>query len=360
MKLNYIDALRGIAIILVIIVHTGQYGESIYNSTIGLIIGQGARGVQLFYMTSAFTLLLSYNFRKGKEKHATRNFFIRRFFRIAPMYYLGIIYFIFQNGLGARYWLGDATEITTNNILANVFFIHGVNPYWITSLVPGGWSITVEMTFYLLFPILVSQIKSLKSAINFTVLSLVFLLFLKFIFVGNPLISSPRLWEEFLFLFFPSQFPVFGLGIISYYIIIEKQKTLSRLNIILIVLMLLSQFLFQQYIPGHIIISVFFLIFIWLIAKYEFKILVNKITQFMGKISYSAYFIHFAVLFWLNKYSFVNYYSIATQIDSLGNFFIRLLIVLFFTSVLSYLTFNLVEKPFMNIGKRIILMIKKD
>ena len=288
MKLKYIDALRGVAIIMVIIVHTSQYGKSLYNSTIGLVLGQGARGVQLFYMASAFTLLLSYNYRKGKEKQATRNFFIRRFFRIAPMYYLGIVYYIFQNGLGPRYWLADASEITFSNILANILFVHGVNPYWITSLVPGGWSITVEMFFYALFPILMLRIKSLSSALNFTILSLLFLFLIKFFLVGNPLISSSRLWEEFLFLFFPSQLPVFGLGMIAYYIVIEKQKTLSTLNIILISLMFLSQFLLKQYIPGHILISVFFLIFICFIAKYPFLFFVNKITQFIGKISYSA------------------------------------------------------------------------
>jgi peptidoglycan/LPS O-acetylase OafA/YrhL len=37
-------------------------------------------------MVSAFTLALSYNSRSQKEEHPTKNFFIRRFFRIYPLF----------------------------------------------------------------------------------------------------------------------------------------------------------------------------------------------------------------------------------------------------------------------------------
>ena len=113
MKLRYIDALRGIAILAVMMVHTSHHGANNYNDLFRSMFNEGARGVQLFYLASAFTLFLSYNYRKEKENHVAGNFFIRRFFRIAPMYYIGIIYYIFQDGLGPRYWLGNAECITS-------------------------------------------------------------------------------------------------------------------------------------------------------------------------------------------------------------------------------------------------------
>src|SRR6185295_18097501 len=142
-KLNYIDALRGIAIDGVLLVHCGQAGRNNYPSVLQSIILNGAIGVQLFYMASAFTIFLTFADRYEKEINHATNFFIRRFFRIAPMYYAGILYYLYQDGWGARYWLGDATHVSAWNIVSNLFFFHAFNPYWITSVVPGGWSIAI-------------------------------------------------------------------------------------------------------------------------------------------------------------------------------------------------------------------------
>ena len=73
-KLDYVDALRGIAILGVIMVHTSQYGHYNVPKIIANIIDQGARGVQLFYLASAFTLFLSFKNRLSREKSPIRNF----------------------------------------------------------------------------------------------------------------------------------------------------------------------------------------------------------------------------------------------------------------------------------------------
>ncbi len=123
MKLKYIDALRGLAILMVIAAHTFQYSTSFSDDIFNKIVSHGARGVQLFFIVSAFTLFLSFNYRKVKETKVNIKFFIRRLFRIAPMYYLGIIYFLFQDGFGPRYWLGDKDYLSIYNILSNVFLL---------------------------------------------------------------------------------------------------------------------------------------------------------------------------------------------------------------------------------------------
>ena len=155
-KLEYITILRGLAILAVLMVHVEQQssGVAYLHPYIISIIENGSRGVQLFYILSAFTLFRSFKLRSTTESSPIKNYFIRRFFRIAPLYYLAIIYYLWQDGTGPRYWLGNAPKITNSNIISNVFFLHGLNPYWITSLVPGGWSVTVEVMFYLCVPIL--------------------------------------------------------------------------------------------------------------------------------------------------------------------------------------------------------------
>jgi len=91
MKLKYIDVLRGIAVLGVLMVHCSYFGSNfVFPKVIKSFFENGAMGVQLFFFTSAFTLFLSMNNRIDNEKLPYINFFIRRFFRIAPIYYLGI------------------------------------------------------------------------------------------------------------------------------------------------------------------------------------------------------------------------------------------------------------------------------
>jgi peptidoglycan/LPS O-acetylase OafA/YrhL len=136
--------LRGLAIIGVVVVHCSLYGD---NENLPLLFQSfahsGMFGVQLFFMVSAFTLFLSLDNRRHEEEFVWQGFFIRRFFRVAPMYYLGILYFLLQDGFGPRYFLCDTGHITGANILSNFLFVHGLYPFWISSLVPGGWSFAV-------------------------------------------------------------------------------------------------------------------------------------------------------------------------------------------------------------------------
>ena len=95
-KFDYIDALRGITILLVLLHHMPQewqsmqvyLGESLFTAYDALIT-YSAHGVQLFYIVSAFTLYHSLFSRK--ESFARIKFFPRRFFRIAPLLYFYLV-----------------------------------------------------------------------------------------------------------------------------------------------------------------------------------------------------------------------------------------------------------------------------
>ena len=55
----YMDALRGIAILLVIMYHTTLFMAHDAPNILYRISGEGARGVQLFFILSALALFLS-------------------------------------------------------------------------------------------------------------------------------------------------------------------------------------------------------------------------------------------------------------------------------------------------------------
>ena len=51
-------------------------------------------------------------------------------------------------------------------ILATLAFVNGRSVDWITRLVPGGWSIAVEMNFYLLVPWMFRRLRGVRDAIQ--------------------------------------------------------------------------------------------------------------------------------------------------------------------------------------------------
>ena len=80
----YIDCVRGYAVTLVITCHLA-YAFPELPWPVHRIVVSGWYGVQLFFLASALTLLMSWRHetvRLGRARIAP--FFIRRFFRIAP------------------------------------------------------------------------------------------------------------------------------------------------------------------------------------------------------------------------------------------------------------------------------------
>src|SRR5450830_1778034 len=220
-KYDFIDALRGMAILGVILVHSSQ-SVAPTNATLLWFMSEGARGVQLFYVASALTLCMSCVARSSHETFPIRNFYIRRFFRIAPMFYIAILSYIFVNGFSPSYWAPNGIEWWFVPITAA--FLHGFHPETITSVVPGGWSIAVEMSFYFILPFLLPHIKSIKSCAFFFVISLVLsglnLLIVPHIFSYPE--SQQYLLKNFSFLNFLGKLPVFVIGIFGYLILREK------------------------------------------------------------------------------------------------------------------------------------------
>jgi len=122
-------------------------------------------GRQLFFVASAYTLCISFSKRKN-EKNSIKNFYIRRLFRISPIYYLGIIgYFTFRVLLNyiESGQVNIPEEYSLVNVMANIIFVNGI--YWPANnnIVPGGWSIGTEMLFYLVFPFFMFMISRFQT-----------------------------------------------------------------------------------------------------------------------------------------------------------------------------------------------------
>jgi peptidoglycan/LPS O-acetylase OafA/YrhL len=158
-KYKFIDALRGYAILGVILVHSTQSVTPV-SGVLKCIAESGAKGVQLFFVASALTLSMSWHSRNSQEMSPIRNFYLRRFFRVAPMFYVAIVFYLFLNGFAPSYWAPNGIQWWF--VPLTVLFLNGFHPESITSVVPGGWSIAVEMNFYLILPFLMLHLKKTK------------------------------------------------------------------------------------------------------------------------------------------------------------------------------------------------------
>lgn len=194
-KLNWIDAIRGYAVLGVLCVHSLMGSKDVLLQNFW---GLGAKGVQLFYMASAFTLFYSYYNRKDNEVHIIENFFTRRFFRIAPMFYLAIFYYLIQDW-GVLYPEHDYRNITVLSIMSHFTFLHGLSPYWQDSVVPGGWSVGVEFIFYLLCPFLFIWIDNKYRATMLYILAIYIGFIVSLILKNNPLIHFTETWNGYIY-----------------------------------------------------------------------------------------------------------------------------------------------------------------
>ena len=241
----YIDALRGYAILMVIAIHTSQAFPDLPKS-LATVLSQGARGVQLFFVTSALTLSMSW---VARNESAT-DFYIRRFFRIAPMFWLAIPFFVWLDGTDPSLYAPDG--IGFRHIAMTAMFVHGFWPDTITSVVPGGWSVADEVIFYALFPAIVPALlkANWRSLIIVSVAAV----------VGGAQFS--RLLESFSYLlptsaqgvagiyfslWFPRQLPCFIFGIMLFKFSAERHSVSEpiarRVCFLAIALMLLFPFL---------------------------------------------------------------------------------------------------------------------
>lgn len=363
-RLPKVDALRGLAAVMVILVH-GLSVDFIpgFPKLLGEIFYQGKRGVQLFYIISAFTLFYSFHSRWG-ERNLLLRFFIRRFFRIAPLYYLAIFIYLVARTIHLAPKPSDFPGLIS--VLANLFFIHGFNPYWINEVVPGGWSIGVEMPFYVIFPLLVFQIRSLNQAIRWQIGFLALALFLPLNLLQFKGLDVYDHWVDFICMFFPLQLGHFGFGIMLYFLVIEKEKPgiAEQMNsMILIGLCLLFGpelvYYFHNDWPMHdLVLQYGFSMGCFLILYFFLQIPDREdrflFFRFWGKISFGLYLVNFLGYYLLKNWGLLSPMKGEGTFPAAFNYVLRVFGCLSLSTLMAWLLHYSVEIPGQNLGKYII------
>lgn len=158
-----LEGLRGVAALWVLVFHLG-----VLTGIQLPIVRSGGLGVDLFILLSGFLMVHQYEQRKVDQPwtagRTTRSFYCRRFFRIAPLYYLLLVasfavvrilercaLYIRQNSPGSMFAHSDTSW---TNFLVHLCFFFGFLPHFSDNTALPDWTIGLEVQFYLVFPLL--------------------------------------------------------------------------------------------------------------------------------------------------------------------------------------------------------------
>ena len=317
---------------------------------LSFIASYGGFGVPLFYIMSAFALSYGYHDRLQSPEQ-WKSFYIRRFFRISPLFYtMMVIYILFL-----FFSFGKAVSIS--EIVASFTYTFNVLPGYTDGFVWASWSIGVEMLFYAIFPLITFIGSSLTKSI---------ILFLISIFIvslwQSGFSSASQDLKHFANLGFLSHFHYFCAGILTFFIWKKLQRNpinhrififISSLSILILILaspeiQSIYERIFGLKHSKTALTTVLAIIFSLFILGFSFEKFYYRSlawTSYLGKASLSIYLWHPLVIGCL-MLSGVYEKIYANSYSLLLSFCASLALTLLILFPLALLSYHWIEKAF--------------
>jgi peptidoglycan/LPS O-acetylase OafA/YrhL len=150
-----LDAIRGLAIVVVTLYRFGGGGEGAARCLEhNWFVELGSRGVDLFFVLSGF-LITGILFDAKAKEHYFRNFYVRRALRIFPLYYGALVVAIFVLPLlatGLARAFQPAIDYQAWLWLYGANVLQALEGKWLLGPLNHFWSLAIEEHFYLAWP----------------------------------------------------------------------------------------------------------------------------------------------------------------------------------------------------------------
>ena len=329
-RLGYLDSARGLAAILVLIFHAVLSFGKTNPELVGLsdffevYFDLGKIAVILFFIISGFVIPYSI---KGEK--AVLQFVVSRFFRLYPVYWLSVIlgFLVFPNF--------TYIEFIINFTMLQQFL--GVQ-----NIIGLYWTLQIELIFYFLI-VIVYAIKKLYSKKFLFITSMLFLIMSIFVAVVRYKLDIK------LPLALPLALSIMFFGSYYRYVLLDNDPEAKKYSNIYIysffILMPVINLLgynkdmgFNESWYKYTITYYTGIIMFLVIGKVKFT---NKVSEYLGEISYSVYLFHPVLIYIIN-------YHLPHM-----NGYLRVLLVLVLTVAFSSLTYRFIEKPSISLGRKV-------
>lgn len=340
-----LDVLRSVSIWLVLLQHLGFHIQGLAPLRLGGI------GVEIFFVLSGFLIggILFREIEKGNCLTKTlKNFWIRRWFRILPLYFGVLIFkFVFiDHSIGT-------------NIFYYFFFLQ--NNFYGIEFLGVSWSLVIEEWFYLFSPLFLFFVIRLFKKHSFVTLSIVLFILLVVAFRafyvfktnapyvginGNFPFRFDSLFLGVLFAYLQRNFPnvfrlfsspaIFGIAVLSFVLYLYFFITYSE--------SIDSDYFFR--IAGFIILpltAVFFVPFVSSFETINQDRLMNKVLfKFFTTTSIITYAIYLTHPF-VNEFLASNFHA---------NKYLTALVAIALTYLISWFVYSWFEHPVLKLRER--------
>lgn len=355
-RIDSFDALKGLAIMGVMLIHSGNNVPRDLGAIPEAIISCGNRGVQIFFLISAILIYKSlsdfYSTQIG-EKHYVLMWYEKRFLRLIPLYWLTNSAILIYMGMTPTYASGTH-GVTIYTYITNYLFLHGFYP-WHINAISNNWYIGTLAIFIFIAPICFKVINNIWKAGLLFASSLIVKTIISQTIATWDLGADTYVWKEYWegFSIF-KQLPVLSIGIILYFILFQYEAHLILKNffvrkfgkcgakVIFYLCFILSGVLIMKEILSYANIYVFSVtiaLIIILLFCFPTRIVSNKIYSFIGRYSYGIYLFHPLILGRVN--AFISRYTENALYNIILSVFITLAICLAASVILT----NFFEKP---------------
>lgn len=364
-----LDSLRGIMAMYVTVVHfyilytLNKRHEMEFTGLKTLAVVQlGQIFMTVFFVLSGFLITYILLIEKQKSNNLNfKRFYLRRAFRILPMYYLGVIsmYLLYRKVcLGAEL---IHTELCAE-LPERAFYYFAMIPNWAHAIdknmphISNYWSIGAEEQFYLFWPLILYFSKNYLRTF-YGMYFFYCLLMIGFVVVGNVIYNNQNIvLIQFAKLFDYTRFGAFAFGgVIAFYFIHADEQRYHKIHQFFILkktqwFCLLLPF-FVNVIPvvqvvflKHLLVIPCCAILIYNMAYNEQSILKidHKYLNYLGKTTYSLYILNQIVI------DFAIKICMGAHIKGVVLIFVLTISLLLITSILCY---EFIEKPFMKLRR---------
>ena len=312
-EMTWIDSAKGIAIIGMLVYHTGALSLPSYLGAFGSVDGWP----QIFLIISGYLTFLSLEHLVKKagtlDFKTCVNWFFKKLIRLMPLYYLVLIIMLVCFG-GIAVYLGRESELALGNVITHFLFLFGLFPSYADNILGTEWYIGVLVIFYLLSPILYKFINSLERALFvFVCGSFLTTMFNKYIAEQlYPVDLNPGIYRSYINSYsIVARLPALLMGIVLFFLVpyikeckVQGKRMIYFSCIFVVAILISGMAVGQNAIAGAsniVLYTVIFAIMIIAMCLDNCVLLDNRFLQSFGKYSYGIYMIHYIFILLYGK-----------------------------------------------------------
>lgn len=378
--------LNGLRILLALWVAVGHFyhyigADKVFPLPIlGKVLHHNSSAVSGFMIITGFLMTFHYTLRERKElpeKGETFvKFWLRRFFRLYPIYFIVILVAFFLLPVtrdfahaNVSFFTGEAPHFrwtydpllspTLMDLFLHLTFLHGFFPVINASILGPAWSLSPEVQFYIIFPLLYLFFFYHKRSnflrLPFIVLIAGALYILSYKLFGDAsLVRRGRIVDLGLPTLVTYQLIYFVTGMIMAKVLINKsgyfhlffcsficiclKVDIFTIGILAAILAFMFSEELKESMPG----------WAYRILIFFKRILGGKAGTMGANLSYSLYLIHSFTL------QIILFYATKLPVGKTSIVLVAFVAFLVINLLLSYVLYRWVEEPFIAIGKRIV------